>query len=57
MKKAIFPILFLLYSMNCLSQNAADSVKKRWNIGPLPALAFDSVIRWKGAVETAPVLN
>lgn len=28
--------------MNCLSQNPADSVKKGWNFGFLPAIAFDS---------------
>jgi outer membrane protein assembly factor BamA len=42
MRKGIFAILFLLYSMTCLPQNAADSVKKGWNIGFLPAIAFDS---------------
>jgi outer membrane protein assembly factor BamA len=42
MKKVIFSLLFLFYSINCFTQNAADSVKKGWNTGFLPAVAFDS---------------
>jgi outer membrane protein assembly factor BamA len=42
MKKVILLVLFLLYSINCLPQNTADSVKKGWDLSYLPAIAFDS---------------
>jgi outer membrane protein assembly factor BamA len=42
MKRALFLIVILLYSIRCFPQNSADSIKKGWNIGYLPAIAFDS---------------
>jgi outer membrane protein assembly factor BamA len=42
MRKTALLILFISISVLCFSQNKADSVKKRWNIGYLPAIAYDS---------------
>jgi len=42
MKKVIITILFCLCSIISLSQNDQDSIKKGWNVGFLPAIAFDS---------------
>jgi outer membrane protein assembly factor BamA len=42
MKTGIPIILFLLFSLNCFAQHKADSIKKGWNPGFLPAIAFDS---------------
>ena len=42
MNKILSLILFLIYSINCSSQSAPDSVKKGWDFSYLPAIAFDS---------------
>lgn len=42
MRKVIVSTLFLIFSINCFSQGRADSIKRGWNIGFLPAIAFDS---------------
>lgn len=42
MKKVVVLLFLLFFSLSCFSQNAADSIKKGWNWGFLPAVAFDS---------------
>ena len=42
MNKRIITVLFCLYSVISLSQSETDSIKKGWNVGFLPAVAFDS---------------
>ncbi|MCJ7447075.1 MAG: hypothetical protein MUO72_05265 [Bacteroidales bacterium] len=42
MKKRIVTVIFCLHSVISFSQSDADSIKKGWNVGFLPAVASDS---------------
>ena len=42
MKKLLLFIILMTFSLLCLPQNKPDIIKKGWNLGILPAVAYDS---------------